>query len=240
MQTQAALRKSLVGPTLFTAFTLLLLLGLGTWQVQRLGWKERLIAERAAGAAAAPVPLPRSVTAASGLEFHHVRVVGHYAGHGLLLHAQSLDGDAGYHLVMPLTLDQGGTVLIDRGFVPEDAAKSDPALVQVPPGTVTVSGLLRLAGGKPSWFTPDNVPAQGTWFYLDPAAMGLAAGAGAVLPFYVDADQDPGAGRYPAGGQTPLDLPNNHLQYAITWYSLAVVLVIVYLRLVMRRRGALP
>ncbi|HUB97348.1 MAG TPA: SURF1 family protein [Stellaceae bacterium] len=231
-------RKSLVGPTLFTAFGLALLLGLGTWQVQRLGWKERLIAERAAGVAASPVPLPTTQAAAQGLEYHHVRAVGHYVGKPLYLHAISRDGDQGFHVVAPFALADGGAVLIDRGFVPEDVARANPVFASPAAPEIEVTGLLRLAAGKPSWFTPENAPAQGTWFYVDPDAMGKAAGVGPVLPFYIDADREPGA-RYPIGGQTLLDLPNNHLQYAITWYLLAAALVIVYLRIVLKR-GARP
>jgi surfeit locus 1 family protein len=237
MQSQAVPRKTLLGPTLFTLCGLVLLLGLGTWQVERLGWKEALISERAAGVAAAPVPLPRSQAAAQGLEYHHVRAIGHYLGRALYLHAISLDGAQGYHVVAPLALDGGGDVLIDRGFVPENVARAQPVFPNPAAGELEVTGLLRVPGGKPSWFTPDNAPDQGAWFYVDPAAMSKAARVGTVLPFYVDADATPGSGAYPVGGQTLLDLPNNHLQYAITWYLLAVALVIVYLRLVLRRRG---
>lgn len=234
MQQQALRRKSFAGPTVFTIFGLVLLLSLGTWQVQRLHWKTALIAERAAGVAAAPVPLPRTLAVAQGLEYHHVRAEGRFVGPDLYVHAISHDGALGFHVLTALRLDGGGTALIDRGFVPE-ADKPLPQAARPEPGDVT--GLLRLAQGKPSWFTPDNLPARGEWYYVDPAAMAAAAGVGAALPFYVDADRSPGGG-WPEGGQTPLDLPNHHLQYAITWYALAGALMIFYILLLRKHREA--
>jgi surfeit locus 1 family protein len=233
---QAAGRKSLAGPTIFTIFGLALLLGLGTWQVQRLHWKEGLIAQRAAGVAAPSVALPRNDAAAQGLEFHHVEARGHYVGRTLYVHAISLDGAEGYHAITALALDGGGVVLIDRGFVPGESA---PAIkIASPAGEVEAAGLLRLPA-KPSWFTPDNAPATDTWFYVDPGAMAKATGVGDVLPFYVDQDRAADPKAYPIGGQTPLDLPNHHLQYALTWYALAAALVIFYI-LLLRRQGREP
>jgi surfeit locus 1 family protein len=239
MQSRAVPRKSLLGPTLFTLFGLALLLGLGTWQVQRLGWKEGLIAERAAAVVAEPVKLPRTLDDAGALEFHRVRAAGTFRhDRELLLHAMTADSTAGYHVITPLALARGGTLLVDRGFVPEPFKAPATRAAGNQQGPQEITGLLRLPqAGKDSWFVPDNAPARGEWFTLDPSAMADAMGVTDALPFTIDADATPNPGGYPVGGQTPLDLPNNHLQYAITWYLLAAVLVIVYIRLV-RRRGA--
>lgn len=232
-------RKSLLGPTLFTVAGLALLLSLGTWQVQRLAWKNGLIAARAAAVAAPAVPLPRSLDAARGLEFHHVTAEGRLLNdRELYLHATDEGGDQGYHIVTPLALAGGGAVLVDRGFVPERLKAPDTRAAANADGTVAVTGLLRLPQeGKASWFVPDNQPGRNEWFTLDPPAMAQAAGVAEILPFFVAADGTPNPGGYPVGGQTPLDLPNDHLQYAITWYTLAACLVIVYILLVRRRRG---
>jgi surfeit locus 1 family protein len=242
MQPLAMPRKSLAGPTLFTIFGLVLLLGLGTWQVQRLHWKEGLIAARAAAVSSAPVALPKTLDEARALEFHRVRAAGRFLNERELhLHATTDAGDAGYHVVTPLALDGGGTVLVDRGFVPERLAAPATRAAANPTGAVVVTGLLRLAPeGKPSWFTPDNRPDRNEWFYVDTAAMAAAAGLADTPSFYVDADATPNPGGFPLGGQTILDLPNNHLQYAITWYALAGALVIVYILLLRRRRGESP
>jgi surfeit locus 1 family protein len=234
-----AAQKSLLAPTLFTLFGLALLLSLGTWQVKRLAWKEGLIAERSAAVAAAPVDLPRTLEEARALEFHRVRAEGTFRNdRELYLHAMTAEGTAGYHVITPLVLARGGTLLVDRGFVPEERKATGTREAGNPAGPQQVVGLLRLSqAGKSSWFVPDNLPAKGEWFSLDLDAMAQAAAIANPLPFTIDADATPNPGGYPVGGQTPLDLPNNHLQYAITWYLMAVALVVVYLRLVLRRGG---
>jgi surfeit locus 1 family protein len=229
-------RRSLLWPTVCAALGLLLLLGLGTWQLQRLSWKEGLIAERNASLAAAPVPLPRSLDAARALEFHPVRADGEFLNdHELYLNAQSLKGEAGFHVITPLRLSDGATLLVDRGFVPTDrrapATRSGGEIA----GPTAATGLLRLPE-PPGWFTPANEPDKNSWFSIDIPAMARAAGIGAALPFYVDADKTSVPGGLPQGGQTITDLPNNHLQYAITWYALALALIAIYIRFADRRR----
>lgn len=97
---------------------------------------------------------------------------------------------------------------------------------------------MRLApAGKPSIFTPENDPARNSWFYVDLAAMAKAAAIVHVLPFYLDADASPNPGGWPQGGQTETDLPNNHLQYALTWFALAAALIVIYVRFARRRLG---
>jgi surfeit locus 1 family protein len=219
---------------------LLLLLGLGTWQVQRLGWKEGLIAQRNAALAAAPVPVPPSLDAARDLEFHPVRAEGQFLNDKeLYLNAQALKGDQGFHIVTPFRLADGRMMMIDRGFVPTE--QRDPATREAGEiaGPTTVIGLLRLPE-PPGMFTPANEPAKNSWFSIDLPAMAQAAGVGTALPFYIDADTTPNRGGWPQGGQTITALPNDHLQYAITWFSLAAALVVVYIRFAQRRLRSAP
>jgi len=239
MQRLAMPRKSFAAPTLFTLIGLVLLLGLGTWQVQRLHWKEGLIAERAAAVSGAPAALPRTLDEARALEFHRVRAAGRFLHeHELHLHATTAVGEAGFHVVTPFALARGGTVLVDRGFVPQRLLDPATRAASNPAGEVEVTGLLRLApDGRPSWFSPDNRSDRNEWFYIDTAAMAQAARLPDVPQFYVDADATPNPGGFPLGAQTRLDLPNDHLQYAVTWYALAGALVIVYILLLRRRRG---
>lgn len=230
-------RKSIFWPSFFAAGALLLLIGLGSWQVERLFWKEALIAERHAAVTAPPIALPDSLAAAQGLEYRHVQVTGHFLNdRELYLGATSEDGHPGYHVITPLVEKTGEIVLIDRGFIPE--AKRQPATREAGEieGEVTIAGLLRLGTfGKPHWFLPDNSVEHNYWFWVDPSAMAAAEQLEHVLPFYVDADATPNPGGLPVGGQTRLELPNNHLQYAITWYALAVALVVIYIIFIRRR-----
>jgi surfeit locus 1 family protein len=215
---------------LFTVPALLILLGLGVWQVQRLHWKEGLIAQRDAAVTASPIAPPQSFDEARGLEFHHIVAEGVFRNDKeLYLAASSDSGDAGYQVVTPLVMSDGRTMFVNRGFVPsqlkDPAKRAAGELV----GTQRVVGLLRLPSPtKPSFFLPDNRPDLNLWFWVDLPAMAKAAGVADPVPFYVDADNSPNPGGWPKGGITRLDLPNDHLQYAITWFSLAVALIVIY------------
>ncbi len=235
---------SLFWPSLFAAGALLVLLALGTWQVERLSWKERLIAERQAAVAAPPTGLPASLAAAQGLEYHHVRVTGTFLNdRELYLGATSEEGRPGYQVITPLRLADGGIVLVNRGFVPQDRRAPESRAAGELGGEVTVTGLLRLPPeGKPHWFLPANSAERNYWIYVDIPAMAAAQHLDRVLPFYIDADTTPNPGGLPQGGQTRLALPNDHLQYAVTWYALAVALVVIYIVFIRRRarEGAPP
>jgi surfeit locus 1 family protein len=117
--------------------------------------------------------------------------------------------------------------MINRGFVPLDLRRAAHRKQGQVEGEVTITGLVR-APEKRGWFVPDNDPAQNRWFVRDPAAMANANGLERVAPFYVEADATPNPGGWPKGGQTRLTLPNNHLQYAITWFGIALTLVGVF------------
>jgi surfeit locus 1 family protein len=94
--------------------------------------------------------------------------------------------------------------------------------------------------GRPNWLLPNNRPDLNYWFWGDLPAMAKAAKLDPVrvAPFYIDADAAPNPGGWPKGGTTRLELPNNHLQYALTWFSLAVALIVIYV--VYHRRNPRP
>jgi surfeit locus 1 family protein len=217
-------------PTLMALPAFLVLIGLGVWQLERLHWKEGLIAAREAAIAASPVAVPRSAAAASSLEFHRVSATGEFLNdREFFLGASDANGNTGYHVITPLRLDDGALLLVDRGWIPgnlKDPAKREAGQLG---GTVAVEGLLRLgAMGKPNWFVPDNRCDINYWFWLDIPAMAHCGGLDRVLPFTVDAGPAPNPGGYPRGGVTRLALPNDHLQSAITWFALAIGLAVIY------------
>jgi surfeit locus 1 family protein len=229
-----------LAPTLFTIPVVVVLVALGVWQLQRLEWKSRLIAERATAVAAAPVSPPKTLAEARALEFHRVTVEGVFLhDKEILRNAIAAKGDAGFDVLTPLREEGGRIVFVNRGFVPTEL--KDPATRPTGQlaGTVRVSGLLRVPPDKkPGWFIPDNRPDRNAWFWIDLPAMAAADGLANVAPFYIDADAAPNPGGWPKGGVTPLALPNDHLQYAITWFSLAAALVVIYL--VYHSRGGGP
>jgi len=227
--------RSLLLLTVLSVAALAVLIGLGVWQLQRLQWKEGLIAEIEMRTKAEPVSLQEAVTrarAGEDVSYVRVRVDGRFDnGKERYLFAVS-DGTPGWHVITPLTTPEGEVVLIDRGFVPD--AFRDPA--SRPRGeltdAVTVTGPARPPESQ-GLFIPDNEIEQNRWFWRDLSAMaksmfGGVAGTKDVAPFFLEAEWSDIPGGWPLGGQTRLDLPNNHLQYAITWFALALCLVVIY------------
>lgn len=227
-----------LAPTLFTIPVVLICVALGVWQLQRLDWKRGLIAQREAAIAAAPVSPPQTLAEARALEFHPVVDGGVFLnGREIDLNATGPRGDAGFHVLTPLREAAGRIVFVNRGFVPVEL--KDPARRPAGQfaGAVHIRGLLRVPPEKkPGWFVPDNRPDINYWFWIDLPAMAAAdhLSPAEVAPFYIDADATPNPGGWPQGGTTLLDLPNNHLQYAITWFSLAAAALVIY---VLSQRG---
>jgi len=225
-------------PTVFSLPALLICLGLGAWQVERLFWKQDLIARREAAVTAAPAPVPKTLAEARGMEYRHVSDEGSFLhDKEIFLGASSDGGGQGYQVLTPLLEPAGRIVFINRGYIPaelKDPAKRSAGQIA---GTVHVQGLLRLPAGKPNWFLPDNRPDLNYWFWVDLPAMAAADHLDQVAPFYIDADATPNPGGWPKGGVTRLTLPNNHLQYAITWFSLAVALIVIYVLFHRRNAG---
>jgi surfeit locus 1 family protein len=216
-------------PTLAALAGCLVLVGLGSWQLERLHWKEALIAQRAARLAAPPEPLPASSADWPAWDFHKVSARGTFR-HDLeqLFGTYAVDGALGHHLLTPLVGGDGPAVLVDRGWLPADKAHPAAHRQGQLEGTVEVSGIARYrADDTPGWFTPDNQPAERLWFGYDLEAMQAATGL-ELLPVVIEADATPNPGGLPIGGQTQIELPNNHLQYVITWYGLALALLAIY------------
>jgi surfeit locus 1 family protein len=180
------------------AFAVLILAALGTWQIQRLHWKEALIAERAARYAAPPI-----ASWDEAAEFRRARFEGNYLSDKAV--KIGLQG----RVVTPFALADGSVVLVDT---------VGPAQGAVAEGHLRPSE----QGGA---FTPDNRPDRGEWFTADIPALAKALKLDRVRPWRIVAGPPP-------------ELPNDHLQYAITWYSLGVILIIIYL--LARRKFAKP
>ncbi len=170
--------------------------------------------------------------------YHRVRVGGrfHHAQERYLLAVSA--GRFGWHVITPLETGDGEIVLIDRGFVPDRL--KDPALR--PDGEVangvTVTGIVRMPETQ-GLFTPDNEPVANRWFWRDLKAMAQSmfpGGTVGLAPFFLEAEKGDVPGGWPEAGQTRTELPNNHLQYAITWFLLAACLVVIYVAYVWKTR----
>lgn len=228
--------KPLLWPTLTTLPAVLGALALGTWQVQRLQWKDELVAERQARRAAPPLAaLPERFDPARD-EFRTVRAAGRFLHEKeMYLAARSFRGNAGYHVLTPLAQDDGRTILVNRGWIPLDRKSPASRKPGNPAGEAAVEGYLRAESG-PGWFTPKNEPEKNFWFFVDIAAMAKAHGIGKVERYYIEAGPAENPGGFPVGGVTRFEIPNDHLQYAITWYAMAIIGIVIYL-LYHRRRA---
>lgn len=231
-----ATRNVLIAVILLSAFGLLL--SLGTWQMQRLAWKEGLLAELDRNLKAEPLQLDRIISAANSgddIEYKPVTVSGTF-DHSKEQHFFAThEGRVGYYVYTPLTFGQG-VIFINRGFVPFDFKEPITRLDGQIEGFVTITGLARkMLDHKPSFLVPNNTLEQNIYYWKDLRAMAanaeLSYNDPTLVKFFIDADvmSSPGTrpGLYPIGGVTIIDLPNNHLQYAFTWYGLAATLLVV-------------
>ena len=214
---------------------LALLLTLGVWQLQRLSWKTELIAEMESRMDAPPIALPEDLPEAAdlgALRFHRVALTGRYHhDKELYRRAQSLRNQRGAFVLTPMTLDDGRQVIVNRGWVPLD--REDPATRpdgQVT-GTVTVEAIVRRGGWQGmDWLRPANDPADNVWLWMDLDRMAAAAAlANPVTRLYLDAAENQHPGELPIGGQTRVNLRNEHLSYALTWFALAGGLIVIYI-----------
>lgn len=232
-----AAARGLILPGLCTLVALAILLGLGFWQLDRLEWKETLIARVEARTKAPAVPLPpesewpkhnaendeyRRVTAAG--RFHHDKEAHVYT---VVSEQRGRFAGPGFWVMTPLELTNDTFVIVNRGFVPldrKDAATRKEGQVA---GTVSVTGLLRMPEDA-GYFAPANDPAKDAWYRRDAGEIARARGLARAAPFTIDADATPNPGGLPQGGDTRVVFTNNHLQYAVTWFGIALALVGVF------------
>jgi surfeit locus 1 family protein len=227
------------------------LIGLGNWQLQRKVWKEGLIDTLGQRLAAVPSALPppalwSSLTPAAD-EYRRVRFSAQLVPNEEALVFTSGStfrpdvAGPGYWVFAPARLAGGGLIVVDRGFVPEGRQdKATRAAGELGDATVDMVGVMRWPE-QPSWFTPQAEPAHSLWFVRDPKAMAQAKHWGDVAPFFIELESPPPPGGLPQPGPLRVNLPDDHLQYALTWYGLAAVLVVSFvfwLRSRWREHGA--
>jgi len=231
--------RRLVAPAIATLIVFAILCSLGAWQWRRLHWKEALIAQVAARTVQPPVAAP-GPDAWPGLdlaEFDYtpVTVSGTFLNdkeahlYGQLSDPRGPEGGVGWWIYAPLRTDAGWIVYVNRGFVPDGreaaAGRAEGQLA----GRVTVNGLARRPE-TPWHLTGDGLSANDQWFAREPTLFAKAAGfpAAEVAPYSIDADATPNPGGLPQGGETVFVFPNNHLQYVVTWFGLAIALLAVF------------
>ncbi|KAM3911800.1 surfeit locus protein 1 [Leptodactylus fuscus] len=209
--------------------------GLGTWQIQRRKWKLNLIQQLKTQFSSSPVPLPAELTDLQTLEFHPVKVRGHF-DHSKEIYlkprtlvkpgreSQESGGmgpqEIGAHVITPFyCTDLGFSILVNRGFVANKKLNPQTRLEGQIDGDLNLVGVVRLTETRQR-FAPENDVQNNVWYYRDLEAMAKQTGA---QPIYIEADLDSSVPGGPIGGQTRVALRNDHLQYSVTWFSLSAI-----------------
>ncbi|HTW35825.1 MAG TPA: SURF1 family protein [Rhizomicrobium sp.] len=216
----------------FTAFCVPLLaalIALGVWQLQRLHWKLGLIAEMNAHLHAAPLSLDHILKLPQQeAQYRQVALDGHFENDRESYVFTATDtGLASYHVVTPFVLDDGRVLFVDRGIVPPTLRNPATRRAGLPAGEQHVVGVWRTTDA-PGLFTPPPDLKNRIWYSRNIAGMAKALGIKPAAPVIVEADATPVPGGWPKGGQTVVSLPNDHLQYALTWFLMAASLVVIY------------
>lgn len=220
-------------PALLTAIMLAVLLSLGFWQVERLAWKQDLLSRIEARRQAAPLLISGKADIAAlkyeAHDFHRAVLTGRFGDEVVFWFTQienkptglARTDKAGYHMLVPFLLKDGSAILVDRGFIPQRLI--DIPAPPPPQGVLSFDVVLRWPDERGLFDNTDN-PARNLFYVRDPQAIGAhwKRDLPAVIGEAAIANES-----WPRGGQTRLSMPNSHLQYAVTWFGLAIVLVII-------------
>lgn len=220
------------------AAVVLVLLALGSWQLQRLSWKNELMATAARHLEEAPLSPAGLMALPEGeREWRPVRANGRLLGHAsFALYRAGTGGRPGYRILTPLALADGSHVLVERGWT--QAASFAAALASLPPvpqAPVEMEGVTRLPEA-PGPFANPNDPASGAWYWIEIDRMAAAAGVG-LLPLVIAVCSDPAGAALDAIAARPA-FSNRHLEYALTWYGLAAGAAVVFFLRLRRGRGS--
>ncbi len=204
-----------------------ILCGLGAWQLQRLQWKQGLIHTLADRLAQAPRPLDQ-LTLDGAADFTKVEVSGLYLPGNNRFVAVTVEEQPAYQVVSPLALGDGRVILVDRGAIPVSALADFESAV--PEGPASLTGILRMTRDPAGYFTPDKDPGKPVWYWWNLpaliASLQLEPDA-RVLPGVIQLLPKAGDQSFPRPQPPSAKLVNNHLQYAVTWFAFAAVLLVI-------------
>ena len=222
--------RPLFWPTFVALPALLVLLWLGTWQLQRLEWKNQLIEDFESRATSAPIDLPVGAVGPE-MEFRRLELTGSFDHvREVFMTGRTYEGNAGFHIITPFTLNDGRIILVNRGWVSESYREQEKREFTLVEGEVTVPAILRFPGKK-GYFVPENEPENGFWFTVVPSQIVAHLGLGerAETGIYAATVRTSDTIELPIAARTETNLRNSHLGYAITWYGIACALIGVYL-----------
>ncbi len=215
------MNKRMIAPIVFGIVGIAILVSLGNWQMQRLAWKEAILAELEARLSAPAVPLPDAPNRTRDM-YLHVAITGEMGAGEVHILSSSPEVGPGYRIIAPFTLEDGRRILVDRGNVSEGEKRAERPLEN---GALE-GNLLWMQ--EPPAFPPDF--NTNIWFNRDTEALAEALGTEPVL-LVMERTAQPGA---PVPGAVGVNIPNSHLGYAVTWYGMALVWLGMTLYLLLR------
>mgnify|MGYP001207248181 CR=1 FL=1 len=204
----------------FNIIGLLILVSLGTWQLERLQWKERYINKIVTQMSLPAVSInSKNILEFSNLRYRKIKISGYYLyGKKIAIHSKVFNKIVGKHIIVPFKSDFG-YILVNRGFIPNNKSIN----IEESTNIIEISGIINFVNKK-SFFIPDNDLQNNDWYYVNIDDFKKYSNLN-LLDFYVIEENNP-LEVLPIGSQYNLNIPNDHLQYAITWFSLAFVLCI--------------
>lgn len=215
-------------PTLITVPALLVLIGLGSWQLQRMQWKSGLIETFDTRVASDPAHPPFYIKNIDEWRFRRVALQGMFLHEKeLLMTGKPFEGTAGFHLITPLKMEDGSITLVNRGWIPERLRDRESRPETLVKGSIRLEGIVR-EDKKKGYFVPENEPKNEVWLYINTEQMAVHRRLGEVGNYYVDVIRESGPYSLPIGATASIKMRNEHLQYAMTWYLLALSLLVIY------------
>jgi surfeit locus 1 family protein len=221
-------------PLVSFVIALLILLSLSLWQVKRLVWKTNLIEQRVSNFEGEPKNL-FDIKKPNENEFKKVFIEGQLLNNlEFFMPALSKNGNNGFHIIVPMEVEKKKLILFDTGWVPLAKKEKNKRLNNLIKEKKIFTAVIRLPGRK-GYFQPDNDNIKNFWFFVEPKLMEETISMKLENRFYLEA-VDNGPNGYPLGNQTRIYLRNNHLQYAITWFLIALSLIGVFIFASIRKK----
>ncbi len=224
--------RPLFWPTIFTIFSMFTLLSLGSWQVYRLMWKNNLISNYLNKFNNEVIYYNGNLNFNEELEYRRINIEGKYINEKeILVIGKTFEGNAGFHLLTPLITKNNKVFIINRGWISEKYKLQNSRPFTIIKNNISINGIIRKPQNK-GYFVPENDPIGNFWFTIKPREIEKALNLQNLdfeRNFYISSIRNSKKLSLPIGVSGTPNFRNQHLSYAITWYSLAIVLIIIYL-----------
>ena len=212
--------KKLFLSLIYSSMALLILVSLGTWQLERLRWKTDILSSMKESLSLPPLKITGQVIDnIDQYSFRRIQLTGNYLyKDNITIYSKVFNKKVGKHLIVPLET-QYGIILVNRGFIPSDFNIKN----NIKSGEISINGIVKFQQ-KINYFTPNNNVIKNEWYYININEVSNFLSL-PLLNFYI-VEENNIEEIYPVGSQYNINIPNDHLQYAITWFSLALALSI--------------